>query len=72
MAAARAWFLVPRLVHGVHPDWVPMRVWVVRVWEPRPPSDVDEPLEWILLSSLPASGPQGVGPASRLAARVGR
>ncbi len=58
MAAAPVWFLVPKLVHGVHPDWVPMRVWVERIWESHPPADVEEPLEWILLSSLPASGPQ--------------
>jgi hypothetical protein len=55
MAAAAAWFLVPKLVHGVHPDWAPIRVWVERVWEPHPPDDVEEPLEWLLLSSLPAS-----------------
>jgi hypothetical protein len=54
MAAAAAWFLVPKLVHGVHGDWAPIRVWVERVWEPHPPADVEEPLEWILLSSLPA------------------
>jgi hypothetical protein len=28
-------------------------VWVERVWEPEPPAGVEEPLEWILLSSLP-------------------
>ena len=39
----------------VHPDWTPVRVWVERVWEPKPPADVEEPLEWILLSSLPAA-----------------
>lgn len=55
MGAAPAWFLVPKLVHGVHPDWAPIRVWVERVWEPHPPADVAEPLEWVLLSSLPAS-----------------
>ena len=58
MAAEQAWFPVPRLVHGVHPDWVAMRVWVERVWEPHPRADVEEPLEWILLSSLPASVPE--------------
>jgi hypothetical protein len=58
MAAAQAWFLVPKLVHGVHPDWVPMRVWVERIWESHRPADLEEPLEWILLSSLPASGTQ--------------
>jgi hypothetical protein len=56
MAAAPAWFLVPKLVHGVHPDWVPMRVGVERIWESDPPADIEEPLEWILLSSLPATG----------------
>jgi hypothetical protein len=56
MAAAQAWFLVPKLVHGAQPDWGPIPVWVERVWEPHPPADVDGPLEWILLSSLPAAG----------------
>jgi hypothetical protein len=54
MAAAPAWFLVPKLVHGVHPDWEPILVWIERIWEPHPPADIDEPLEWILLGSLPA------------------
>src|SRR5436305_1130423 len=30
----------------------PLVVWVVRVWEPEPPDGV-EPLEWVLLTSLP-------------------
>jgi len=30
----------------------PLMVWVVRVWEPEPPEGV-EPLEWILLTSVP-------------------
>jgi len=29
--------------------------WVVRIWEPNPPADIEEPLEWILLSALPAA-----------------
>jgi hypothetical protein len=58
MAAAQAWFLVPKLVHGVHPEWEPIRVWVERVWEPKPPADVEEPLEWILLSSRTAATPE--------------
>jgi hypothetical protein len=28
--------------------------WVIRVWEPHPPADVEEPLEWILICSLPS------------------
>ena len=55
MAAAPAWSLVPKLEHGVHPDWGPIQVWVERTWEPHPPADVEEPLEWILLSSMPAA-----------------
>lgn len=29
-----------------------LSVWVVRVWEPEPPAGEDEPLEWILLTSV--------------------
>lgn len=61
MAAAQARFPVPKLVHGVHRDWTPIRVWVERVWEPHPPADVEEPLEWILLSSQPAASPEELG-----------
>lgn len=27
--------------------------WVIRVWEPQPPAGIEEPLEWLLLCSLP-------------------
>jgi hypothetical protein len=27
--------------------------WVVRVWEPAPPAGITEPLEWVLITSLP-------------------
>ena len=30
----------------------PIKAWVVRVWEPNPPPNV-EPVQWVLLSSLP-------------------
>lgn len=33
-------------------ELAPIRVWVLRVWEPDPPAGA-EPVEWILLSSLP-------------------
>ncbi|MBF6615016.1 MAG: IS4 family transposase [Chloroflexi bacterium] len=32
--------------------WHPLLVWVVHVWEPEPPEGV-EPLEWVLLTSVP-------------------
>jgi Transposase Tn5 dimerisation domain len=31
----------------------PLSVWIIRVWEADPPPEVDEPLEWILLTSMP-------------------
>jgi hypothetical protein len=55
LTAAPVWLLVPVLERSVHPDWTAVRVWVERVWEPKPPADVEEPLEWILLSSLAAA-----------------
>jgi hypothetical protein len=30
-----------------------LQTWVIRIWEPQPPAGVDEPLEWLLLCSLP-------------------
>lgn len=30
-------------------------LWVIRIWEADPPADVKEPLEWLLLCSLPSS-----------------
>jgi hypothetical protein len=52
LAAAEVW---------VYPPWPeskradarpPLRAWVQRIWEPSPPAGV-EPLEWVLLGSLP-------------------
>jgi hypothetical protein len=53
LAATRVWVQVPALWKAPHPEWEPIPVWVERVWEPEPPPGVEEPLEWILLSSLP-------------------
>jgi hypothetical protein len=33
----------------------PVLCWVVRVWEPAPPDGVTEPIEWLLLSSVPVA-----------------
>lgn len=33
----------------------PLPVWVVRVWEIDAPADVEEPLEWILLTNVPTT-----------------
>jgi Transposase DNA-binding/Transposase Tn5 dimerisation domain len=42
--------LPPRAQEGS--DWRPLVIWVVRVWEPDPPEG-SEPLEWVLLTSVP-------------------
>jgi hypothetical protein len=42
--------LPPRSQEGS--DLRPLVVWVVRVWEPEPPDGI-EPLEWVLLTSVP-------------------
>jgi hypothetical protein len=55
LAAGQVWLLVPQRERSIHPDWAPVSVWVERVWEPNPPAGVAEPLDWILLSSLPAA-----------------
>jgi hypothetical protein len=31
------------------------RMWLIRIWEPSPPAGVDEPLEWVLICSLPTA-----------------
>lgn len=38
----------------------PLRLWVVRVWEPKPPPG-EEPLEWILLTNVPVSDVTAAG-----------
>jgi len=34
------------------PDQAPLAGWLIRVWEPNPPSEVAEPLEWTLFTSV--------------------
>jgi Transposase DNA-binding/Transposase Tn5 dimerisation domain len=34
--------------------------WVIRIWEPQPPAGVAEPLEWILLCSVPTATLEGL------------
>lgn len=42
-----------------HAGWLPLVVWVIRVWEPDPPEGI-EALEWVLLTSIPTSTPEEV------------
>lgn len=44
---------VPRKHHGEYPKQ-PLDLWAIRVWEPQTPPG-EEPLEWILLTNLPAT-----------------
>jgi len=30
----------------------PLRLWAIRIWEADPPPDVEEPVEWMLITSL--------------------
>ena len=55
LAATPVWVQVPALWKARHPEWEPLPVWVERVWESAPPPGAEEPLEWILLSSLPVA-----------------
>lgn len=32
-----------------------LAAWVIRIWEPQPPAGVTEPLEWVLLCSVPTT-----------------
>jgi len=54
LAAAAVWVAAPagtprRLSQPVLP------VWVIRIWEPEPPAGIADPLEWILLCSVPTT-----------------
>ena len=52
MAAAPVWIPAPAgtAQRGSQPI---IAAWIIRIWEPNPPADVEEPLEWILWCSLP-------------------
>jgi hypothetical protein len=51
VAWAEVTVLIPKQPRG-EVRGVPLKTWVVRVWEPDPPKDT-EPLEWILLTNVP-------------------
>jgi hypothetical protein len=52
LSAAAVWVPAPAgtAKRGTQPV---IAAWVLRIWEAHPPADVKEPLEWILLCSLP-------------------
>jgi hypothetical protein len=52
LAACPVWIEPPKHMPG-HRDCAPVQVWVERIWEVEAPAGV-VPLEWVLLSTLPA------------------
>jgi hypothetical protein len=53
LAGAPVWIPAPRGTPQRQAQPI-LAAWVIRVWEAQPPPGVGEPLEWILLCSLPA------------------
>lgn len=37
-----------------------LAAWVVRIWEPVPPAGIEQPLEWVLLCSLPTDNTEQI------------
>jgi hypothetical protein len=52
IAAAPVWVPAPTEVRHRWQQPI-LAAWVIRVWEAAPPAGVDEPLEWVLVCSLP-------------------
>jgi hypothetical protein len=52
LASAPVWVPAPTEVRKRWRQPI-VAAWVIRVWEVNPPADVEEPLEWVLLCSLP-------------------
>jgi len=53
-----SWQRLQLQVPQVEPADAPLDAWVIRVWEPNPPDEVKEPIEWLLLCSLPVTTEQ--------------
>ena len=54
LAAAPVWVPAPTEVRHRWQQPI-LAAWVIRVWEAAPPAGVDEPLEWVLVCSLPTA-----------------
>ncbi len=54
LAAAAVWVPAPQLTRRLR-EQPRLAAWVIRIWEPEPPTGVKEPLEWILLCSVPTT-----------------
>lgn len=54
LAGAAVWVPAPAGTPKRHEQPV-LPAWVIRIWEPEPPAEVQEPLEWSLICSLPTT-----------------
>lgn len=46
------WQSLQLLVPQQEPVGEPLKAWVIRVWEPDPPKEIKDPIEWLLLTSV--------------------
>lgn len=54
LAGAAVWVPAPAGTPKRHEQAV-LSAWVIRIWEPAPPPEIKEPLEWILICSVPTA-----------------
>jgi hypothetical protein len=54
LAGAAVWVPAPAGTPKRHEQAV-LSAWVIRIWEPAPPPEINEPLEWILICSVPTA-----------------
>jgi hypothetical protein len=54
LAGGAVWVPAPTGTPQRHEQPV-LAAWVLRIWEPAPPPEIKEPLEWILICSLPTT-----------------
>lgn len=54
LAAAPVWVPPPKSCCRSAANPI-LAAWVIRIWEPQPPTGVEEPLEWILFCSVPST-----------------
>jgi len=59
LAAAPLWIPAPTEVRQRWQQPI-VAAWVIRVWEADPPAEVQEPLEWVLVCSLPTTTRQDI------------
>ena len=58
MSAAPVRLVAPHVRRGNHGK-LPLKVWIIRIWEPNPPAGC-EPVEWLLLTNHPVETPADI------------